>query len=249
MGTFILVLVILCVCVAGEPECSLQQTSLTASHQGVSQQLIQFIDHLNSQSSVPLLGRMLSIERHPEKQEVAVSRGHLSDHIDHYLRSHVLRLYLPSLTFRHVDLNLDVFAPSQGRSKKIRRLLFPLMLALQVKTLLALPLLLLVSAFLGLQSLGTSILAALFSGAALLRSFMSGNNRGSGASSRVSYEVKQPPASQYAATPTLHTAALQTPDASLYPYAAPVPYYIPPTGLARGPEYKIFSSASNDRRK
>jgi hypothetical protein len=68
-----------------------------------------------------------------------------------------------------------------------------LILALQVKALLAMPLLLLAAGLIGLKSLAVGLISAAFSGASLLRNVVGGAPNRPGASSRVAYEVKAAP--------------------------------------------------------
>ncbi|XP_059469096.1 uncharacterized protein LOC132192898 [Neocloeon triangulifer] len=108
-----------------------------------------------------------------------------------------------------------------------------LILALQVKILLALPLFLLAAGLIGLKSLAASLVSAFLSGASLLRSLLptsnsNNSNRPSGASSRVAYEVR-----------------------SGQPQQDFTPYVYPPSALgvlpaARQPDLRVISAAANN---
>jgi hypothetical protein len=103
-----------------------------------------------------------------------------------------------------------------------------LILALQVKALLALPLMLLVAGLIGLKSLAVGLISAAFSGASLLRSVVGGGapSRSGGASSRVAYEVK--------AAPQLDAAVVYPPSA----------YGLGPQRLQ--PDLRLISAAANN---
>jgi len=104
-----------------------------------------------------------------------------------------------------------------------------LILALQVKALLTLPLVLLAAGLIGLKSLAVGLISAAFSGASLLRSVVGGgapNRSGGGASSRVAYEVK--------AAPQLDAAVVYPPSA----------YGLGPQRFQ--PDLRLISAAANN---
>ncbi|CAB3361403.1 Hypothetical predicted protein [Cloeon dipterum] len=112
-----------------------------------------------------------------------------------------------------------------------------LILALQLKVLLSMPLFVLAAGLIGLKSLAASLVSVFFSGASLLRTVMpatntngnGSNGRPAGASSRVAYEVRSPPQNELG------------------------PYVYPPSALgvitpsaARQPDVRIISAAANN---
>ncbi|XP_065349857.1 uncharacterized protein LOC135945863 [Cloeon dipterum] len=110
-----------------------------------------------------------------------------------------------------------------------------LILALQLKVLLSMPLFVLAAGLIGLKSLAASLVSVFFSGASLLRTLMpatngnGSNGRPAGASSRVAYEVRSPPQNELG------------------------PYVYPPSALgvitpaaARQPDVRIISAAANN---
>jgi len=105
--------------------------------------------------------------------------------------------------------------------------LLALILALQVKVLLALPLFLVATGLIGLQSLAAGLVSAALSGASLLRSLLAAPATRPGSSSRVAYEVRTPPGG-----------------------GAVDPYFYPPSALGalpqRQPDVRVISAATNN---
>lgn len=136
--------------------------------------LINMINKIDSEPAVPLFGG-LRIER----SETGRSFGSLKalesfeDRAERYLETHKLSLSFPS--DNDDEESEDEFAGrgmEESRSKKMKKMLLPLLLALKLKKMVVVKVLFMIIKFISLKSLAISILALIFAGATFFKDLL-----------------------------------------------------------------------------
>lgn len=137
--------------------------------------LVNMINKIDSEPSVPLFGG-LSIVRSESGRAFGPAAGKavetFEERAERYLKSHQLNFSFP-------DVDEDEEEESNGRameeprSKKMKKMLVPLLLALKLKKAVIVKVLFMIIKFISLKSLAISFLALFFAGATFFKDLLS----------------------------------------------------------------------------
>ncbi|XP_055905154.1 uncharacterized protein LOC129940736 isoform X2 [Eupeodes corollae] len=148
-------------------------TAVALPHQDNSDKdIINALNKIDNEPSLPLFGG-LRIERVENGRAFGESNSGetFEDRAERYLESHELNLAFPG----EDDESEDEFAgrsADEGRTRKVRKVLLPLLLALKLKKAVVFKVLFMIVKFISLKALAISFLALIFAGATFFKDLL-----------------------------------------------------------------------------
>ncbi|XP_060528313.1 uncharacterized protein LOC132703205 [Cylas formicarius] len=144
-------------------------------------ELMKYFDYLEDRSEVPIVRDFVTLERIANVNDDGRAEDDIVDRSIKFLRNHQLKIKLPN------DEARGHFV-AENRSKKLKRLILPLLLLLKLKAAIIIPIILSVVALVSFKGVGLSLAALVLSAATALKGFLEGFHP----HRKFSYEVLSP---------------------------------------------------------
>lgn len=163
------------VCVALVASFVIYTAAALPSQDNSEKDLINLINKIDNEPSIPLFGG-LRIDRAETGRSFGTSKSveSFQERAERYLSTHELNLSFPG-DDESDDGTEEEFsgrAMEEGRRKKMKKMLVPLLLALQVKKAIITKVLFTIVKFISLKSLAISLLALVFAGATFFKDLL-----------------------------------------------------------------------------
>ncbi|XP_055383076.1 uncharacterized protein LOC129613145 [Condylostylus longicornis] len=157
--------------------CLIASVKASSKDIDIEKDITNFINEIDNEKSLPLFGG-LTVDRIENGRSFGSVHNHqtksesLFDRTERYLQTHELNFSFDAADENSVDSSSTGRSIQDSRSKKVKKMLVPLLLALKLKMALVMKVMLLLVKFISLKALAIGFLALIISGSQLFKDLL-----------------------------------------------------------------------------